>query len=146
VILRTITLVLLGVMLASVLLGVADRFLFGLGLAWTEELARFCLIWTSLLAAALAAREGRHFRLEILGARIGRWRQLATGVIGSVALAIVIWYGARLALFFHRQTSPALGIPMSWVYAAVPVSASLMIACLLRDLYTALRPRAASRD
>ena len=45
----------------------------------------------------------------------------------------VVGYGLQLTIVFHPQRSPALGLPMSVVYAAVPVSGILMLGSLARD-------------
>lgn len=130
--LESITIFLLGAMVVSTLIGVIDRFLIGSGLPWPEELARFLLVWTSLLAAAIAAKHHQHFRLSLLFDRLGRVWATAIDLACIGALLLVIWQGIRLAEIFHMQTSPALGLPMSVVYASVPVSAALIayfIAC-----------------
>lgn len=116
------------------ILGVLDRFVLGLGLAWTEELARFLLVWTSFIAAAVATRHGAHFRVDFLSRRLGR---KGTQAIALVCLAIslaICGYGLRLAIFFNSQSSPALGLPMSVVYASAPVSFALISFYLARGL------------
>jgi TRAP-type C4-dicarboxylate transport system permease small subunit len=67
-------------------------------------------------------------------------------VISIAALAIVVVYGVQFAWIFRVQTSPALGIPMTWVYAAAPVSAALIIGYLLRDLVARIRGRATKSE
>lgn len=124
-------------------LGVLDRFLLGFGLTWTEELARFLLVWTSLLSAAAAARHGSHFKVDFLSRRFGK---IGVQAIALLCLAIslaVCFYGVQLTLFFNAQTSPALGLPMSLVYASVPVSFALIAFYLLRGL---LRPKPPEGD
>jgi TRAP-type C4-dicarboxylate transport system permease small subunit len=124
--LEAITIVALFAMVVTTLIGVLDRFLLGLGLPWPEELARFLLIWTSLLAAAIAAKHRSHFGLTFLSERLGcRWQDVIDALC-IAALIIVAWEGFRLASFFHLQRSPALNLPMSYVYASVPVSSVLI--------------------
>lgn len=125
---------LLAVMCGTTLLGVADRFLLGLGLPWTEELARFLLIWTSLLAAVVAAKRRAHFRVTLLLDRLGRPGAVLVDVLCLLVLTVVLGYGVQLVWVFHGQKAPALGIPMSLVYAAVPVSALLIVGYVVRDL------------
>ena len=139
--LEAITILLLGVMVLATLIGVVDRFFIGSGLPWPEEVARFLLIWTSLLAAAVAAKHHQHFRLNLLFDRLGRgWATLVDlACIGS--LALVIWQGIHLAQIFHTQTSPALGLPMSVVYASVPVSAVLIAFFIGREMLARWRSR-----
>ena len=139
-ILDALAILLLVAMLGTTLLGVVDRFVLSMGLAWSEELARFLLVWTSLLAAVIAARESRHFRLEVLAERLGRGGRIIASVVGIAAMAVLGWYGFQLARRFHFQTSPGLGLSMAWIYGSVAVAALLIGLYLLRDLARALRP------
>jgi TRAP-type C4-dicarboxylate transport system permease small subunit len=136
----------LGLMCVTALLGVADRFLLELGLPWPEELSRFLLIWTSLLAAAVAAKQRRHFQVTLLLDRLGRLGEVLMDLLGLAVLTVVLAYGLKLVWVFNAQRSPALGIPMSWVYAAVPVSAMLMGYYLIRDLGGRRRESSPTRE
>ena len=137
--LEGVTIGLLAVIVGTTLLGVADRFLLGLGLPWPEELSRFLLIWTSLLAAAVAAKQRKHFQVTILIARLGRAGEALVNLLCLVGLLAIAGYGMQLVRVFHTQRAPALGIPMSTVYAAVPVSAVLIGWYVGRDLVRGLR-------
>lgn len=116
----------LAVMVVATLIGVLDRFVIGLGLPWPEELARFLLIWTSLISAAVAAKHGQHYRLSFMYDKLGRVGTTIIDLVCVAALGVVFWQGIRLVQIFNNQISPALGVPMSYVYAAVPVSAALI--------------------
>lgn len=142
-ILEAITIVALFAMVATTLIGVLDRFLFGFGLPWPDEVARFLLIWTSLLAAAVSAKYKSHFSLTFFSDKFGPWWQDVVDVLCIVALLIVAWKGVLFASFFHIQTSPALGLPMSYVYASVPVSSMLIAFYVTRNLIA--RKRAATK-
>lgn len=133
-ILEAITILAIFAMVATTIIGVLDRFLFGFGLPWPDEVARFLLIWTSLLAAAISAKYKAHFSLTFLSEKLGPWWQDVIDVLCIVALLVVAWKGVQFASFFHIQTSPALGLPMSYVYASVPVSSVLMAYYIARNL------------
>lgn len=133
-----ITMILLLAMCGATVMGVLDRFVLGVGLAWPEEVSRFLLIWVSLLAAAIAVRERKHFVVDVVGTLWGGHRLAArldvvTRAVCFLFLLGVVGYGLQLTIVFHPQRSPALGLPMSVVYAAVPVSAALMLGSLARD-------------
>jgi TRAP-type C4-dicarboxylate transport system permease small subunit len=138
-VLEGVTILALFAMVVSTLIGVLDRFVFGSGLPWPEELARFLLIWTSLLAAALAAKHQAHFRLTFIYDRLGPIWALIVDAITIASLLFVAWQGILLVEIFHFQTSPALGIPMSFVYAAVPASTILMSLYILRNMLARMR-------
>lgn len=127
-------------MVVTTLIGVLDRFVLGIGLPWPEELARFLLIWTSLLSAAVAAKHKTHFGLTMISDRLGpRWQDVID-VLCFAALLVVAWEGFRLARFFHMQISPALNLPMSYVYAAVPISSLLIAYYIARNAVQRWRP------
>jgi TRAP-type C4-dicarboxylate transport system permease small subunit len=138
-ILEGITILALGAMIVSTLIGVADRFVIGSGLPWPEELARFLLIWTSLLSAAVTAKHEAHFRLTFIYDRLGAVGAFIIDAAVVAALLFVAWQGVLLVEIFHYQTSPALGIPMSYVYAAVPVSMVLIALYTVRNTLSRLR-------
>jgi TRAP-type C4-dicarboxylate transport system permease small subunit len=142
-VLEAITIVALFAMVASTLLSVLDRFLFGFGLPWPEELARFLLIWTSLLSAAIAAKHKAHFRLTFLSDKFGPWWEDLIDVLCVAAMLLVAWKGIELSILFNMQRSPALNLPMSYVYASVPVSCLLIAYYLVRNLVA--RRRASNR-
>lgn len=144
--LEVVTIASLFVMFMAILVGVLDRFLLGLGLPWPEELARFLLIWASLLSAAVAAKRHQHFQLTIVARLFGAMGANLIDLIGIATLSAVIWYGIKITLIFHVQTSPSLGIPMSWVYAAVPVSCALIAGYLVRDIFVRTRDRRATKQ
>jgi TRAP-type C4-dicarboxylate transport system permease small subunit len=59
-----------------------------------------------------------------------------------VLASVMLVWGALILDVVRAQQSPALGVPMLWVYAAIPVGAGLMLvelAAILRDRLVALR-------
>jgi len=100
-------------------------------ISWGEEMARFLFIALSLFGAAIAMRDGTHFRITLLAEKLPSAAQVAAEIgvaLGtSVVLCIVIAKGWGLALLNRNQESPALGVPMSIPYFSVPLGAVLML-------------------
>jgi len=118
-----------------VLLQVLLRYLFAYPSPWSEEVSRFSFIWVSLLGASLAVQHRSHFGFPLLVSRLGpRLRRAVSAVAAALtaltALLLVI-AGLALVRLAAGQRSPALDLPMGWVYAAVPVSGALMLLHLL---------------
>ena len=63
--------ILMTAMVASVVWQVLSRYLFVVPAAWTEELARFLLIWIGMLGAAYAYRHGSHLGIDLLAEKFG---------------------------------------------------------------------------
>ena len=101
-------------------------------LSWSEELARYMMVWTVFLGGAIGAKTGAHVGLEafinLFPARLTRTALLLAGIISMSFCAFLAVYGVFLVrrIISTGQTSPALEIPMGLVYAAVPVGAALM--------------------
>ena len=118
-------------MLGVVGVQVLMRYAFNSPLIWSEELARFGMIWLTFIAAALATRKGQHIALIGIINPNPRWR-LILNVLTSVSVVVVLVVlgvqGWLMVLKTVRQISPALGIQMSWVFASVPTAVVLMIA------------------
>ena len=141
------------VLLGDVLWGVLTRYVFGHQANWTEELARFLLVWLTFLGAALAYVGRQHLGVDVLVARFDPvTRRLADAlghaVVGIFAAAIMGWGGWEL--FRERlasgQTLPALGIAKAWQYLALPVS-GLLMACIAALHFTeSLRCRETAPD
>lgn len=129
---------LVGLMMALVLSvswQVISRYVFAAPSSWTEEAARFLMIWVGLLGAAYAFRRGAHLGLDILPKKLtGRSAQalrlftMLAVVLFSVA-ALVIGGGSLVYMTWElRQHSAVLGLPIAVVYSVIPL-AGVMI-CL----------------
>jgi len=133
--------VLMAASVLNVLWQVFTRFALSDPSPYTEELARYLLIWIGLLGAAYATGQRMHLAIDLLPARLsGASRRVLAVLIElcilSFALGILTTGGLRLVLLTLRlgQTSAALGIPLGWVYLALPVSGVLIAGFALRDL------------
>jgi TRAP-type C4-dicarboxylate transport system permease small subunit len=125
---------LLSVMLLSVLWGVLTRYIFADQSPWTDELARFMLIWVSILGAAYIAGKNEHIAIDLLPASLSRKKKLVleiiTGVIISIFVFVIFLIGGLRYIYISLklgQTSAALEIPMGYVYLVLPVTGIIII-------------------
>lgn len=118
-------------MLLVVLIAVFYRYVLGNPLRWTEELARFIMIWMGLLGISLGFRRNSHigvsFVIDRLPPRL-RWViVLVTRLLTLFFLGIVIREGIRISLLVGaHQISPGLQISMFWPMFALPVAGCVM--------------------
>jgi TRAP-type C4-dicarboxylate transport system permease small subunit len=120
---------------------------------WTEESARFLLVWLGFLGAALAFGRGGHLGVDyFMGKLAPEARRLAAALAWVSTLAFAGWVllagGVALASRTAEagQLLPALGIAKEWVYLAVPVAGAFTLAFALMGLLTlALSGKAESR-
>jgi len=139
---RPVVFVLSGVMFLVVLAQVIFRYILEHPLPWSEELARYLMIWTACLAAADAYAKGAHVGVTLVtGAvkpEIRRWMFLGVHLSVAVLMGVVCFQGTKLALLLGDQRSPAMGLPMSWAYLAVPVGAAVTVLHALRLFFEQL--------
>lgn len=133
-ILGYILVTLMAAMTLDVLWGVLTRYIMGSQASWSEELARFLLIWIGILGAAYASGQKMHLAIDLLSTSVSPKNQkLLNRVTGTLvilfALLVLVIGGSRLIYITLRlgQLSPALRLPMSLVYAVVPISGLLVI-------------------
>jgi TRAP-type C4-dicarboxylate transport system permease small subunit len=121
----------LSAMAVVVFLEVIFRYLIRLPLFWTEELARYCLVWASLLGASVALKKGEHIAITLftdrLPKRAGLAFEQAAHISVAFILAVMLWGGVALVFITRSQISPALRIPMAFPYMALPVSSGIML-------------------
>ncbi len=109
---------------------IAGRFVFGYSLLWSDELARFLLIWIAFLGMSIGVRRGAHPGIDSLVRALpprGRRAALALALLlGLLFFAVMVVSGGVLVLRTWPQRSVALEIRMGIPYLAVPVSGFLM--------------------
>lgn len=132
------------VMFVSVGLAVGSRYLFGRPLFWTEELARFALVWMTFLGSAvLLARSDGHIKFDLLqgffGARTNAVMGMVCSLIIMATLTIILAGSVLMIQTSGKHVSPALSIPMPYVYAVIPLSAVIAIAATVRNLLQQLK-------
>ena len=120
---------LLALLVLDVWLGVLVRYAIPLPLTFTEELARYLMIWMALLAVSsgIAHREhiGVGFVFERLPAPVRRWLAVAFDVIGFAFFAALFWYGLGFAERGMSRVSMIYALPKGYAFAGVPLAAGL---------------------
>jgi TRAP-type C4-dicarboxylate transport system permease small subunit len=132
-------------MTVVVLLGVFTRYVLNDALPWTEELARYILIWLSWLGGGIAMRRGSHIAVDLFIDKLSPRVRSVIKFLGRnlvlLFLVICIVYGLDLARRVGMQSTIALGISMQIPYASVPVGAALMLYHLLVIMFVPLPSR-----
>ncbi|PQJ35394.1 C4-dicarboxylate ABC transporter permease [Salinibacter sp. 10B] len=127
--LRGLLVVLMSMAVLNVLWQVFTRFVISAPSGFTEELARYLLIWVGILGSGYAAGKRSHLALELLpekleGRRHHRLQIVIEVCIFTFAVVVMGAGGVRLVylLLLSGQTSSSLNILVGYVYAAVPLS------------------------
>lgn len=123
---------------------VAARYVFNNSLYWSEELILYSLITMSFIAASMGVRYTAHISVEMLyafaGPRLTRVLKYIAALLGLTFAVTLVFYGGRLFINTYNmgQLSSAMQIPVAYVYLAIPVAGTFMIARYLLILLTLL--------
>ena len=133
-ILSIMLIVLMSVMVLDVSWQVFTRFILQDPSSFTEELAGFLLIWIGLLGSSYALYTKSHLGIDILTSKLSGFRKQLTqimihAIVILFALFVLVIGGIRLVniTFTLKQISPAMSIPMGYVYLVLPLTGILMI-------------------
>jgi len=117
---------------------------------WTEEVARFLLIWITFLGATLAFQQGRHIAVQLARDSLPdnlRRIVIGAGILVSITfLGTLTWIGWQYMDLQSFQRSPSLRIPMNNIYLVMPVASGLMAAMSCIDLVRLLTGDTTIRD
>jgi TRAP-type C4-dicarboxylate transport system permease small subunit len=132
--LSTALISLMAIMVATVTWQVFTRFVLKDPSGYTEELAGFLLIWIGLLGAGYAYRQRAHLGMDVLTAGLsGKKRKISEILVSAVvfvfALLLPVAGGFHLVkiTLTLQQVSPAMGIPMGYVYLVLPLTGFLFM-------------------
>ena len=114
---REICIFLMFVMLALVLLQVVSRYFLPVSLSWTEELARFTMLWLIFLSSSHIARISSYIRVTfIMDRQPTKVKQIFSVIIKTIVLFTIAHYTWNCFNVFTtvsvREVSPTIQIPM----------------------------------
>ncbi len=140
-ILSNVLVVIMGIMVINVLWQVFSRYCLGEPSSFTDELARYLMIWVGVLGAAYVSGKNNHVAIDVLPSRLSESKQKKLKVIVRILIilfsitALVIG-GSRLVYITYvlKQFSPALQMPLALVYLVIPISGILIIYYKISDL------------
>lgn len=134
-VIETLLVVIFALLVIDVVWQVISRYVVGRSSSFTEEFARFSLIWLTVLGAAYinGQKEG-HLSMDFLLTKLPeikrRQRQKVIQVLMAIFALIVMVIGGGNLVYTTLslgQMSSAMHIPLGYIYAIVPVSGAIII-------------------
>ena len=127
--------IIFALLVLDVLFQVFSRYILGTSFTWTEEFARFSLIWMTILGAAYLNGKREHLSMDFLYQKFSVANQRKASIFIEVliflfALIVMVIGGLNLVYttLHLEQLSGTLRIPLGYVYAIMPFS-GLLIMC-----------------
>jgi TRAP-type C4-dicarboxylate transport system permease small subunit len=138
-------LVLLGIIMTIlILLQIFFRFVYYVPFPWSEECARYLMIWMGMLGSVVALQKGRHIGVTVLVEKIPDYLRRGTTLLVRLVsigfLSVLFQQGIGFALFNLNQLSPAMEISMLIPYCSIPVGTAMMILVIVGDIMDTFFP------
>lgn len=125
----------LATMVVLIFIQIISRVILSSSFAWTDEVARYLMIWLTFLAASVGFKHGAHIGVEVFVRNLPKTLKIILQIIAALAsfvfFVIMISMGWEIISVSMKQTSPALNIPMGYVYIIFPISGMLIILNLI---------------
>lgn len=142
----------MALLVADVVWGVFTRYALGQQAKWSEELARFLLVWVTLLGGAVAFGTKAHLGVDYFVNLLHPAARKAAAVVAHLvvlffAVEVLLRGGAQVVGDALRleQTTPALGWKMGHVYLALPIAGVFVVLYTVENLVETLTARPAGQ-
>ena len=123
---------LLMLLVLDVWLGVLVRYVLPFKWTFTEELARYLMIWMALLAVSSGIAHREHIGVEFVFTRfprpMQRWLALMFDLIAFAFFAFIFIYGIDFVERGFGRFTMIFGVPKGYPYIGVPLAAGF--ACI----------------
>lgn len=125
------------VMTMVAILGVFFRYAMQSPFMWTEEAARYLLVWLGFTAVSIALRQDRHIKVEVIAniapVIVQKILGYTVDILMGIFFVILLWQGYRMTVN-NIMSASTIPVSMSWILAAVPVGAGLALLQLFLGL------------
>jgi len=122
----------------DVWLGILARYLIPIPLTFTEELARYLMIWTALLAISCGISRREHIGVLVLVERlppvVRKWLAVGIDILALVFFAFLLVYGIGFVERGFSRLTMIFSVPKGYPFFVVPVAA--LLACVQLVLVT----------
>lgn len=133
-ILEWFLIIIFALLVLDVLFQVFSRYILGTSFTWTEEFARFSLIWMTILGAAYLNAKREHLSMDFLYEKLSAVNKIKASILIEIliflfALIVMVIGGLNLVYttLHLEQLSGTLRIPLGYVYAIMPISGFLIM-------------------
>lgn len=116
---------------------VVFRYVLQASLSWSEELARFLLMWLAALSTAYAMKTGAHFALHFVvdraPAAMQRWIGSLVAASAAAFLLVFAYQSLRFAIEVHDMEAPATRMSMAIPYSSAFAGSALTLYYLVAN-------------
>lgn len=142
---KLICVVCLALMSILIVLQVFFRYVLNNSLSWSEELARYLFIWMIYIGISYGVKMDKHICVDavysFMPKGVKKWYAIVAYILFLVFAIAVVYFGILVVgmQISSGQVSPAMGIPMQYIYAAPVVGMVLTAFRLIQKVIEALK-------
>lgn len=124
---------------------VVCRYVLKGSLPWSEELSRYLLVWTGFIGGAYGVRLGAHIGVEAFTLLLPKKAQSILKMFVIICLiilcCIIFRFGCTIVgtQLSKHQLSPAMRIPMGYMYAAIPVGMVFFVIRYIQSFFDEIK-------
>ncbi len=135
------------------ILGVFFRYVMQSPFMWTEEVARYLLVWLGFTAVSIALRQDKHIKVEVMAGFVPlivvKLMSYLVDILIAIFFIVLLWQGYLMTVNNIMMAS-TFQISMAWILAAVPVAAALTLVQLflnvIKKIFSEFVPKPARKE
>jgi TRAP-type C4-dicarboxylate transport system permease small subunit len=116
---------------------VVGRYVFESMSTWSGEVSTYSLAWASMLGGAIGLKRGYQVKMdsvvESIPPKMANGFKLMAFLCSLFFFGAMFWFGLYQTVYNWKQTSPAIGLIMSFPYASLPVGFLIMFFLTLEE-------------
>jgi len=140
---RWLAVTLLAVMTVIILASVFFRYVLDDALPWSEEIAKYLMVWLTFIAAPLAFRMGSLVSIQALPDALSGWKNELLQIIIQIIIIVFMIMFIDIGIFLTKnamiQRASSIDFSIAYVYASMPLGAFLILLVALQYLLEAFR-------
>ena len=140
---KALAVLLLTVMTIIIVAAVFYRYVLNDAIAWSEEIAKFIMVWMAFITAPVGMKMGAHIAIEAIAGRLkGRIAWLLQAVIFVSVIALMAMFvkeGAFLTMNARIQRASTIDLSIFYVYLSMPVGCAIMGMVAFEQFLNALK-------
>jgi len=134
---------LIAVLVIFLTASVIGRYVFDIGLSWSDEASRLLFIWIVFLGFAVGVRHRAHIGVDFVVDRLSPQRRRIVEIIQDAAIlffsVLFAWEAWVTVRYSFLQRLPGLDISIAWLYFSVLVAGVLMTIYAIFNLWETMR-------
>lgn len=125
-------------MIVCLVIEVLGRYILPFSTTWTEELARYCLVWAMMLGCGYGFGKNYHIVIDILTHKLSGKAKYTCDLLSNIFTIafclIVFWLSIERFPYVAKEYMTMVRVSFGYVYAALPTGLALAVLYCLKNI------------